>query len=95
MKIETGIQSLAGPQDKTIKKGSPARKSSDTQSVQEEGDAYSVKLSSTTEMLLSGTPAEETINWEKVTSIKNQLAAGTYNISGKDVATKMLNALAG
>jgi flagellar biosynthesis anti-sigma factor FlgM len=94
MKIDTGIQPLVRPQDKTIK-DSTARKSADTQSVQEEGDAFSVKLSSTTEKLLSGSPAEETINWAKVTSIRDQLAAGTYNISGKDVATKMLGALIG
>lgn len=94
MKINTGIQPLARPQDKTIK-GSSARKSADAQSAQEEGDAFSVKLSSTTEKLMSSTPAEDTINWEKVTSIRDQLAAGTYNISGKDVATKMLNALIG
>jgi len=94
MKIDTGIRSLGGPQNKTIK-GSTARKSNDTQATQDEGDAFSVKLSATTEKLLSGTPAEETINWEKVTSISDQLAAGTYSISGKDVATKMLNALIG
>jgi len=94
MKIDTGIQPLSGPQIKIIK-GSSAQKSADVQSAQEEGGAFSVKLSSTTEQLLSGTPAEEPINWEKVTSISNQLAAGTYNISGKDVAAKMLNALTG
>lgn len=94
MKINTGIQPPVGPQNKTIK-GSSARKSAAAQSAQEEGDAFSVKLSSTTEKLLSGAPAEESVNWEKVTSISNQLAAGTYNISGKDVATKMLSALTG
>ena len=94
MKIGTGIQPLAGPQNKTIK-GSSARKSADAQSAQGEGDAFSVNLSSTTEKLLSSSPDEETINLEKVTSISNQLAAGTYNISGKDVATKLLNALGG
>jgi len=94
MKIETGIQPAIRPQNKTIKNSS-AQKSTDAQSAQEDGDAFSVKLSSTTEKLLSGSPAEEPINWDKVTSIKNQLAAGTYNISGKDVATKMLNALIG
>lgn len=94
MKIDTGIGSLAGPQNKTIK-GSTVRKSGDIQSTQEEGGAFSVKLSSTTEKLLSGTSAEDTINWEKVNSIRDQLAAGTYNISGKDVATKILNALIG
>jgi flagellar biosynthesis anti-sigma factor FlgM len=94
MKINTGIQPPAGPQNKTIK-GSSTQKSAVAQSSQDEGDAFSVKLSSTTEQLLSGTPAEEPVNWEKVTSIKNQLAAGSYNISGAAVATKLLNALAG
>ena len=94
MKIDTGIRSLAGPQGKTIK-DSTARKGADIQSTQDEGDAFSVKLSSTTEKLLSGALAEDTISWEKVTSIRDQLAAGTYNISGRDVATKMLNALMG
>jgi len=94
MKIDTGIQPPVGPQNKTIKDSS-ARKSADAQPAKEEGDAFSVKLSSTTEKLMSGSPAEESINWDKVTSIQNQLAAGTYNISGKDVATKMLNALIG
>ncbi|MDR3580368.1 MAG: flagellar biosynthesis anti-sigma factor FlgM [Oryzomonas sp.] len=94
MKIDTGIQPPSGPQNKTIK-GSSAQKSAAAKSAQEEGDAFSVKLSSTTEQLLSGTPAEEPVNWEKVTSIRNQLAAGSYNISGTDVATKLLNVLAG
>jgi len=94
MKIDTGIRSLAGTQNKTVK-GSTARKSGDAQSTLEEGDAFSVKLSSTTEKLLSSAPAEDTIRWEKVTAIRDQLAAGTYSISGKDVATKMLNALMG
>lgn len=95
MKIDSGIQSLARPENKTIK-GSSARKSADTQTAQEEGDAFSVKLSSTTEKLLSAAPeGDTTIRWEKVTSISDQLAAGTYNISGSDVATKILNALTG
>jgi len=94
MKIDTGIQPLARPQSKTTT-GSAALKSGDAQSAQEGGGAFSVKLSSTTEKLLSGTPSEESINWDNVNSVKNQLAAGTYNISGKDVATKMLKALTG
>ena len=92
MKIDTGIQPLARPQNKTLK-GTSAQKSSDPQSAQDEGNAFSVTLSSTTEKILSGTLVEEPINWEKVASISNQLAAGTYNISGKDVANKILSAL--
>ncbi|KAA0891307.1 flagellar biosynthesis anti-sigma factor FlgM [Oryzomonas rubra] len=94
MKIETGVQALAKPQRKEIK-GSSAQRSADATSAQDEGDAFSVELSSTTEKLLSAAPTEETIRWEKVASIRDQLAAGTYNISGKDVAAKMLNAFTG
>ncbi|QEM66814.1 flagellar biosynthesis anti-sigma factor FlgM [Geobacter sp. FeAm09] len=90
MKIETGVQALARPQSKNLK-GVSSQKSADATSPQDEGDAFSVELSATTGKLLSAAPAEETIRWEKVTSIRDQLAAGTYNISGKDVAAKMLN----
>ena len=90
MKIETGVQALARPQSKNVK-GSSSHKSADAPSAQDEGDAFSVELSPTTEKLLSAAPAEDTIRWEKVTSIRDQLAAGTYNISGNDVAAKMLN----
>jgi len=92
MKIDTGIQSLARPDNKTIKRSS-SQSSSDSQSVQNGGSAFSVTLSSTTEKLVSGTPASESIDWDKVASISNQLAAGTYNISGVEVADKMLSAL--
>lgn len=37
----------------------------------------------------------DTISHDKVTSIRDQLAAGTYSISGKDVANRILQALKG
>ena len=92
MKIEGGIHPLTGPQGKKAANRSSEKK---TGTRSEDGDAFSVKLSSTTDKLLSAAPAEEEIQWEKVMSIRDQLAAGTYNISGKDVATKILNALKG
>jgi flagellar biosynthesis anti-sigma factor FlgM len=92
MKIEGGIHPMAKPQGKGAASRS-ADKNAATRSSQEEGDAFSVELSPITEKLLSAAPAEEVINWEKITSIRDQLASGTYNISGKDVAAKILNAL--
>ena len=43
------------------------------------------------------TPIQEDdeIRRQKVDAIRQQLASGTYNISGKDVADKILNALKG
>jgi flagellar biosynthesis anti-sigma factor FlgM len=94
MKIESGIQPLSGPQGKKATERSAGKKES-ARTVAEDGGAFSVKLSATTEKLLSAAPAEESIRWEKVNSIRDQLASGTYNIGGDDVAAKMLNLLKG
>lgn len=55
-------------------------------------EAYSVSLSS---LPKHGIPEsdEEEIRRAKVAAIRDQLASGTYNISGKDVANKILGAL--
>ncbi len=39
--------------------------------------------------------ADDEAHRERLNIIRQQLAAGSYNISGKDVADKMLNALKG
>jgi len=38
-------------------------------------------------------PSNGEVRMEKVNQIKNQLAQGSYNISGQDVAAKMLQLL--
>jgi len=62
--------------------------------------AFSVSISKTagnlmkaTELMTKAPSGEDEIRREKVDAIKEQLAAGTYNISGKDVAAKILNSL--
>lgn len=46
------------------------------------------------ETVLPGS-ADEEIRQAKINAIREQLATGTYSISGKDVATKILNILKG
>ena len=45
--------------------------------------------------LISRSTGEDMVRYEKVAAIKDQLAAGTYTISGKDVAKKLLASLTG
>jgi len=51
-------------------------------------DAVSVELSSAASQM-----AEDEARLEKLHTIRQQLAEGSYNISGKDVAEKMLKIL--
>lgn len=61
--------------------------------------AFSVNISKTAGQrakateLLAQTPTEDQIRPEKIATIREQLASGDFNISGKDVASKLLNAL--
>jgi len=52
------------------------------------GDAVNVELSATALQM-----AEDEARLEKLNIIRQQLAEGSYNISGKDVAEKMLKIL--
>ena len=65
-----------------------------TETQQKTGNAaFKVDISTSAEQLLKAAPSEEQIRRDKVDAIRNQLASGSYNISGKDVAAKILNAL--
>jgi negative regulator of flagellin synthesis FlgM len=56
---------------------------------------FSVQLTNMVEKLSSVQPSTGEIRPEKVQEISRQLAAGSYNISGQDVAEKMLALLQG
>lgn len=56
-------------------------------------DAYNVTLSKAVAQAPEAALDDEQVRWEKVAAIRKQLEAGTYNISGKDVASKILDAL--
>ena len=54
---------------------------------------FRVELSSRLEQMATTSPAEDELRKAKVAAIRDQLASGQYNISGKDVADKILNLL--
>jgi len=53
------------------------------------------QLSKAAELSATASTSEFEVRQDKIDSIREQLASGNYNISGKDVAIKMLNALTG
>jgi flagellar biosynthesis anti-sigma factor FlgM len=91
MKITSGPQSnipiLDAAQKKPVAK--PGQKDKST------GNAFSVQLSKAVEQVNKPAAEDDEVRRQKVEAIRQQLASGTYNISGKDVAGKILNALKG
>jgi flagellar biosynthesis anti-sigma factor FlgM len=102
MKIDQTIQYQATMPNNTQNKAATRSAQEASSSGKADGAAYSVTISKTagnlmkaTELLAKAPSGEDKIRPDKVAAIKDQLAAGSYNISGKDVATKILNALKG
>lgn len=93
MSIDTIQSSIKPVTDSTIKK--PAKRpAEEAQAAQKPaGEAFTVSISSSAGQKLEAAASEEEIRRAKVAAIREQLAAGSYNISGKDVAAKILNAL--
>ena len=92
MKIENRLQNLIPPQ--AVQKKPAVTQPESAQNTKQAGDAFSLKLSAAVERMQE-TPEEDAIRKARVEAIRNQLASGTYNISGKDVANKILKALKG
>ncbi len=90
MKVESGTQNGPVLVDTIHKKtvATPAK------AAQQPGAAYSVQLSAAVEQMKT-TPEDDTVRLDKVAAIRDKLASGAYNISGKDVANKILSALKG
>lgn len=92
MKIEQGaapiVSSPAGAQKRAAV---DSRKKPEARA---EDPAYNVYLSAAAEQMTS-VDQEEEARRAKVAAIRDQLASGSYNISGKDVASKILGALKG
>jgi flagellar biosynthesis anti-sigma factor FlgM len=63
------------------------------QSIVNQGnEAFSVQLTKTAEHTHEPLKTDE-VSHDKVAAIRDQLAAGTYRISGKDIANKILRSL--
>ncbi len=56
-------------------------------------NAFKVDISDTVRQMIKTLPEEDEVRRDRVAAIRDQLASGSYNISGRDVASKILNAL--
>lgn len=95
MKIENGNKSNIAVLDATRKKTAPRPPEGASQAAKPDGNAFSVQFSTAVERMKTSAPEDDEIRREKVEAIRQQLASGTYNISGKDVANKILSTLKG
>ena len=95
MSIDTIHSSTTAAADVAQKK-TGARPPAQAPAAQKPEDiAFKVNISPGAGQQLQTTAHDDEIRRDKVAAIRDQLAAGNYNISGKDVATKILNALKG
>jgi flagellar biosynthesis anti-sigma factor FlgM len=92
MKIENGTVGSAVQLDTQTKKKATQAAAEAAQPAKPPGEAFSVDISAKAEQLNRPQDQDE-ISRERVAAIRDQLAAGTYNISGKDVANKILGVL--
>ena len=90
MKIENPVSNYkAQPSTDTLKQGErPKENSGQKNSVQ--NGAFNVQISPAATQ-----KSEDEARLERLNAIRQQLAEGTYNISGKDVANKILKVLKG
>ncbi|MFH1027072.1 MAG: flagellar biosynthesis anti-sigma factor FlgM [Pseudomonadota bacterium] len=95
MKIESGQQTYNAALDATQKKVAARPNDGSSQPAKADSNAFSVQLSTAVEQMKAPVQDDDEIRRQKVDAIRQQLASGTYNISGKDVADKILNALKG
>jgi negative regulator of flagellin synthesis FlgM len=92
MKIENGTVGSVVQLDTQTKKKAAQAGAEAAQPAKPSGEAFSVDISAKAEQLNRPQDQDE-ISRERVAAIRDQLAAGTYNISGKDVANKILGVL--
>lgn len=94
MKLESGQQNYSAALDASQKKAAAYRtKDGASHAANADSNPISVQLSTVVERMNTPGTEEDEIRRQKVEAIRQQLASGTYNISGKDVADKILNVL--
>lgn len=95
MKIESVQKNYSEALDATRKKTAPRPAEGASQPATADTNAFSVQLSTAVERMNTPAPEDDEIRRQKVEAIRQQLASGTYNLSGKDVANKILSTLKG
>lgn len=91
MRIDSATTAIFGAQP--VMKTAKSEASRSVQSAAAVQSPFSVQLTNMVEKLSSVQPSSGEIRPDKVQDISQQLASGSYNISGQDVAEKMLMAL--
>jgi negative regulator of flagellin synthesis FlgM len=92
MKIENETMSSIAQMEAQQKKAASHTVTESAQTVKSSDEAFRVDISSKAEQL-SKPQNQDEISRDRVAAIRDQLASGTYNISGKDVANKILGVL--
>jgi len=94
MKVETTVHNqitnISQVQKNTAE---PVSTLAQTTVSEQKTDAVNVQISERVKEMMAAVPSEDDVRLDKVAAIREQLAKGNYNISGKDVADKILNAL--
>ena len=88
MKIEDRLSNYMSLLNNSDPQPSARTKGNSTSATATGSSAVNVDLSSTASQM-----AEDQARLDKLNTIRQQLAEGSYNISGKDVAEKMLKIL--
>jgi anti-sigma28 factor (negative regulator of flagellin synthesis) len=88
MKIEDRLSNYMAMLNNDSQKSAVRMKQNNGQTDLSAGDAVNVELSATASQM-----SEDEARLEKLNTVRRQLAEGSYSISGKDVAEKMLKLL--
>jgi anti-sigma28 factor (negative regulator of flagellin synthesis) len=88
MKIEDRLSNYMAMLNNDSQKSAVRMKQNNGQTDLSAGDAVNVELSATASQM-----SEDEARLEKLNAVRRQLAEGSYSISGKDVAEKMLKLL--
>ena len=91
MKIENGTTNIIAQQESLLRRAATHAATETPAQPQPTGDAFNVDISPTATHNTQQDSDE--ISRDRVAAIRDQLASGTYNISGKDVAKKILGVL--
>jgi len=94
MKVETTLQNQVAAMNQANKStAEPTPPLAQPTVSEQKADAFNVQISDRVKEMMATVPSEDDVRLDKVAAIREQLAKGNYNISGKDVADKILNAL--
>jgi anti-sigma28 factor (negative regulator of flagellin synthesis) len=94
LKIDNEAKNSIVPADALLKATITPIVAEQQQSATLDGENLNVETFSNKERLCNAQSLEE-ISRDRVAAIRDQLASGSYNISGKDVANKILGVLKG